>query len=298
MHDLDRDVARMLPRFHPKVTKSWFARGMDAPLPLLGASLRTTDLPARLEWLLAEHRDLELTDPLSADFFDGEWRATGREAARRLTGHAGRRGVHAPFDGFPVDAPDWRSVSAMRDRLYECLEFCTLAGGSHLVVHSPFLYFGRADAVHRGDALAAQIRRARCNLEPVVEEARKAACVLVFENIFDLRPEPLDQLVASFQSEHVRRSLDTGHAHLMAERGAPPPDVWVEAAGGLLAHVHLADNDGRLDRHWACGAGGIAWPAFFRALRRLPTPPRLILEMTPELQVESCRWLGEQGLAR
>ena len=298
MRNRGPDVARMLPRFHPKDTKSWFARGMHAPLPLLGASLRTAAVPARLDWLIAEHRDLELADPLSGIFFDGEWRATGREVARLLSGHEGRRGVHAPFDGFPVDAPDWRSVSAMRDRLYECLEFCALIGGSQMVLHSPFLFFGRADAAHRGDALHAQIRRVRHNLEPVVEEARKVACVLVFENIFDLRPEPLDQLVTSFQSDYVKRSLDTGHAHLMADRGAPPPDAWVEAAGGLLAHVHLADNDGRLDRHWACGAGGIAWPARFRALSRLPSPPRLLLEMTPELQVEACRWLGEQGLAR
>ena len=122
--------------------------------------------------------------------------------------------------------------------------------------------------------------------------------MLVVENIFDLRPEPLDTLVRSFNSPWVRRSLDTGHAFLMRERGAPAPDLWVEAAGELLAHIHLADNDGESDRHWACGEGGVAWEAVFRAIARLPVSPRLILEMTPQRQIAASNWLMARGLAR
>jgi sugar phosphate isomerase/epimerase len=272
--------------------------GMTSSLPLLGAALRSASLPPRLDWLLADQRDLELTDPLTNVFFECDWRGVARETATLLSGHAGRRGVHAPFDGLPVDSPDPRAAAVMRDRLFESLEFTALVGGTHLVLHSPFLYFGRSGSVHRGADLSAQIERVRHNLAAVVERAAAQGCTLVFENIFDLRPEPLDRLVASFQSPFVGRSLDTGHAHLMAARGAPAPDVWIDAAGELLVHVHLADNDGESDRHWACGAGTIAWPAVFRALTRLPAPPRLILEMSVPNQDASLAHLFAAGLAR
>lgn len=271
---------------------------MDTSLPVVGGALASRDLPNRVEWLCTRARDLELTDPLSNVFFESDWQKTGREAARVLEGHAGRRGVHAPFSSIPIDAPDTRVAAVMRDRLYQSLEFAALTGGSHLVLHSPFLYFGTAQAIARGSELTDKVARVQENLAPVVERAAAQGCVLTIENIFDLRPDPLDALVRSFESPWVRRTLDTGHANLMRPRGAPPADVWVDASGELLAHVHLADNDAESDRHWACGEGTIAWAPLFRALARLPAPPRLILEMSPEKQDVALAWLSAQGLAR
>ena len=271
---------------------------MDSSLPVVGGALATAQLPARADWLCASARDLELTDPLTNVFFETDWQATAREAARVLTGHTGRRGAHAPFNSVPIDAPDVRVAAVVRDRLFQSLEFVALTGGSHLVLHSPFLYYGTAQAIARGADLADKIERVRENLAPVVERAIAQNCVLVIENIFDLRPEPLDALVSRFASPFVRRSLDTGHANLMRPRGAPPADVWVEAAGDLLAHVHLADNDAESDRHWACGDGTVAWAPLFRALAKLPLRPRLILEMSPENQDRALAWLTQAGLAR
>lgn len=271
---------------------------MNSSLPVLGAALRVSALPLRLNWLCAATRDLELTDPLTNVFFDGDWRNTAREAARMLEGHTGRRGVHAPFSSIPIDAPDRRVVEVLRDRLRASLEFAALTGGSHVVLHSPFLYFGRGGAVHRGADLNEQIGRVQENLDPIVAAAAAQGCLLVLENIFDARPEPLDTLVRGFRSPWVRRSLDTGHANLMRERGAPPADVWVTEADVLLAHVHLADNDGESDRHWACGEGTINWRSFFAALARLDSPPRLILEMKPDRQEAAAAWLAAHGLAR
>lgn len=271
---------------------------MPSNLPLLGGICRTSSLRDRIGWFVSDQRDLEITDLLAKGFLDGDWRSAAREAASILEGHSGRRGAHAPFDGLPIDAPDPRVAQVIRERLFESLEFAAITGCTHLVVHSPFLYFGRAASVHRGTDLDSHIARVRTNLEPVVAAAQAQRCRLVIENIFDLRPEPLDALVRAFDSEWVRRSLDTGHAHLMATRGAPPPDVWVDVAGPLLAHLHLADNDGESDRHWCCGAGGIAWDAVFLAISRLPAAPRLILEMSAERQAASTAWLSAHGLAR
>jgi len=104
-------------------------------------------------------------------------------------------------------------------------------GGTHLELHSPFTLFGSAQAQFRGAELDATTAQTVENLAPVVAEAAAPKCVLVWENIFDLRTDPFDGLVATFESSWVRRSIDTGHAHLMTARGGPPTDTWVRAGG-------------------------------------------------------------------
>ena len=75
-------------------------------------------------------------------------------------------------------------------------------------------------------------------------------------------------------------------------------DAWVRAAGILLEHVHLADNDGETDRHWAPGVGQIEWRSFFREIAQLEQSPRLILEVSPANQRLAYAWLSERGLVR
>ena len=126
--------------------------------------------------------------------------------------------------------------------------------------------------------------------------ARNLGLTLVIENIRDTNPAPLKALVQSFDSEHVRMSLDVGHAYLMQQQGGPSPDQWVLEAGSLLAHVHLQDNDGLLDRHWPPGEGQINWRALFRALAKIETRPRLILEVRHEQLSNAIRWMADQGI--
>jgi sugar phosphate isomerase/epimerase len=168
-----------------------------------------------------------------------------------------------------------------------------------MVVHSPFLFFGGPWLPHApGQDRDRLIENAHRVLGPVVARASDCGLQLVIENIQDQQPEPLDALVRSFGTTTVARSLDTGHAQLMTARGGQPADAWVRASAGLLQHLHLADNDRATDRHWGPGeGGGIAWPALFRELAKLPRQPRLILEMGVERILPAAAWLGAHGLA-
>jgi len=44
-------------------------------------------------------------------------------------------------------------------------------------------------------------------------------------------------------------------------------DRWVEALGPRIRHLHLHDNDGSSDQHYATGEGTIDWPLLLAALR-------------------------------
>jgi len=58
--------------------------------------------------------------------------------------------------------------------------------------------------------------------------------------------------------------LDTGHLHAAKELLA----LSVEKLGNKIFYVHISDNDGRDNYHWAPGRGTIDWEGVFRGLKR------------------------------
>lgn len=273
---------------------------MSQQLPLLGAAMPIADLPKHLNWILKGQRDLELWDPSYGAILDGDWRSQAREARRLLDGYCGRLGIHGPWNGLPLVCPDARVRALVAERLKQGLEFAGSIDATHMVVHSPFDFFGNAHTAHTHSAgLAEEIELAHMTLAPVLPIAEQIGCALVVEVCSDTNTRPLIELVRSFESEAVRLSLDVGHALIMQNRGGPPADQWVRDGGELLAHLHLQDNDGLLDRHWAPGEGNLNWYALFEALAELDQQPRLLLELasTDKIPVGAA-YLAARGLAR
>ena len=68
-------------------------------LPLLGAAMPLDTLDSLRDWILADHRDLELQDFIDADVLNGDWQPQVARARALLDGYEGRLGIHGPFWG-------------------------------------------------------------------------------------------------------------------------------------------------------------------------------------------------------
>lgn len=270
----------------------------DQKRAVLGAAMTVAALEQHREWLLEAPRDVEIQDAFRPEVLDGDWRSVVRQARELLNGQTGRVGIHAPFDGLNLASSD-PAVRLLVSRRYEqAIEFAAELGATHMVIHSPFLFFGHPQVAHTPAAgLEVQIGFAHATLEGIVPLAERHGCTLVIENIRDTNPTPLLALVRSFNSNRVRASLDTGHAFITHQAGGPTPEQWVRQAGPLLEHLHLQDTDGQLDRHWAPGDGSINWRALFAALGELEHEPRLIIEVRPDAIRRGAAHLAELGLA-
>ena len=105
-------------------------------------------------------------------------------------------------------------------------------------------------------------------------------------------------LAASVASMALLPLLQVGSIAAESPCTAPGVTVVSDAAGDQLAHVHIQDSDGYADRHWAPGEGTIRWRAIFRALGRLNSNPRLIIELRDHAMVlAGAAHLAELGLA-
>lgn len=273
---------------------------MQDKLPVIGAAMTAKLLGEYREWLLEGQRDLELQDPIWPEVLEGDWRPLVRQVRDQLDGYTGRIGIHGPFLSLNILGYDPMIRAVVAERFRQALELGAELGASHMIIHSPFIFFGSPFLAHAPSAgLKDQIALITSTLESVLPLAEQARCTLVIENIQDTNPAPLLALVRSFNSEYVQMSLDTGHALLTHRIGGPTPDQWVREAGPLLGHVHLQDSDGQLDRHWVPGDGNLNWYALFEALGELEQRPRLILELRDQTAIRrGATYLAARGLVR
>lgn len=273
---------------------------MNRELAFVGAAMPVAALSDNREWLIEGQRDLEIQDPFRPELLDGDWRGVVRQARDLLDGYTGRVGIHGPFMSLNILGYDPKIRAVVAERLLQGIAFAAELGATHMVVHSPFMFFGSPFLPHApANRLADDIAVVHATLDPVVVAAQQAGCTLVIENIQDTNPAPLLALVRSFDTAQVQMSLDVGHALLMQRIGGPTPDQWVREAGPLLAHVHLQDSDGHLDRHWMPGRGSLNWYALFEALGTLAHRPRLLLELREKAEIRAgAAYLAERGLVR
>ncbi len=275
-------------------------------LPLkIGAALMVANLPTYRDWLIADQRDLELQDFLRPEVLLGDWQAVVTEAKRHLDGFEGRLGIHGPFIDMTLDMADPEIAPIVSRRFVTAIEAAAALGASQMVVHSPFttwdwFNFGNDPrAGNMASALERKIARTHALLAPAVARAEVCGVTLVIENIEDIDPGTRHDLAASFASDAVRLSIDTGHAHYAHHAtGAPPVDYFVTHAGAMLSHVHLQDADGFADRHWPPGRGTVNWHAVFRAIAALPQRPHLVLELRDAADIPAAMaYLEREGLA-
>jgi len=275
----------------------------DLPLKI-GAALMVEDLPTYRDWLIDGQRDLEVQDFLKPDLLLGDWRAVVAEAKSHLHGFEGRLGIHGPFYDLPLDIKDRELAPILSRRMVTAVEAAAALGATQMVVHSPYktwdwYNFGDNPRVGNSPSTAeATISRVQENLRDAVALAETHGVTLVIENIEDIEPAWRRDLAASFGSDHVRLSIDTGHAHYAhAATGAPPVDYFVHDAGAMLSHVHVQDADGFADRHWPPGRGTVNWHAVFRAIAALPQRPHLVLELRDSADIPAAMaYLEREGL--
>lgn len=271
----------------------------NVSLPIIGAAMETASLPRYIDWLVDKQRPLEIQDPCRLGVLDGDYQPAVAEARALLNrhGYSGRMGIHAAYSGleFYTYDPLIKEVIAKRHR--QSLEYGAEIGATHMVLHSPFTYFGNIFT----NNMPRRRRQRHIDLiheilTPLLPVAERIGCTFVFEVCYDRNVIPLLDLVHSFDSPHVRLSIDTGHAFVNLQQGGPTPDQWVYEGADVLEHVHLQDVDGYADRHWTIGMGNINWRAFFHALAETQSNPRLIIE-TEDIDT-SWAWLVEQKLGQ
>lgn len=184
---------------------------------------------------------------------------------------------------------------ASEQHLIEYIQLASKLGAQNLVIHMGFHFSQYMEATY--EALLKTFRT-------VVAEAERLKMPLVIENMNLLSRDAeirylgttIEELHVAFdniESEYLGLALDVGHAHLLPGGVEPFIDHFGPRIGGL----HLHDNDGLFDRHWAMGKGTIDWAMVFRRMEEIGYRGSGTIELQKyELVLESKQHLQSIGV--
>ncbi len=186
--------------------------------------------------------------------------------------------LHAPFMDLNPGAADpmIRSVTQMRFR--QLLNVAGILRPRAAVFHAAYdkwRYSGRKDV---------WLNNSIDTWQMVMDAAANTGLRVAVENVFDDDPEALRMLIERIDRPNFGFCFDTGHFNLFS---SVPMEAWFAALGRHLVEVHLHDNDGTADSHWALGRGNIDIEKFFALMREHAPAPVYTIEAHEKQDIET-----------
>ncbi len=178
--------------------------------------------------------------------------------------------LHAPFMDMNPGAMDPMVRSVTQVRFRQFLAVAAILKPRAAVFHGAYdrwRYSGRKDI---------WLENSIETWQKVMDAATKIGLRVAVENVFDEEPEALQMLIEKIDSPDFGFCFDTGHFNLFS---TVTMEQWFESLGRRLVEVHLHDNDGNADSHWALGRGNIDFGKFFGLLNVNASAPVLTLEV-------------------
>ncbi len=99
---------------------------------------------------------------------------------------------------------------------------------------------------------------------------------IYIENMFDLDPYLLRDLVKEINHERIGVCLDIAHANISKI------DIkeWFNVLGPYIKHIHINDNDGIIDSHMELGKGNINYKEIYPLIKELKNNPTILIEIS------------------
>lgn len=114
------------------------------------------------------------------------------------------------------------------------------------------------------------------------------------ENMFDEEPDMLHRLAVEMR-EQERFGVCFDYAHACAFGGNI--ERWAELLLPFTKHIHINDNDLKVDMHQSIGKGSIDWVQFSDLLRKSRADSSVLIEVNGlRKQEESLQYMKEYGI--
>ena len=191
--------------------------------------------------------------------------------------------VHGCFGDLCPGSFDALIRQVARQRIEQSYAVAICLGASHLVLHHGY-------APHTSPP-AGWIKRSTQFWRDFLD-GKDTATMIHLENMLELDPELISDVVHSIDRANLDINLDIGHAHCNSKT-----DVvrWIERLGTQIGYVHLHDNHGQEDEHLGLGQGTLPMQEVCQALNECAPDAVWALEAEGEGLRRSIEWLGSNG---
>ena len=205
--------------------------------------------------------DAEALDTTSAKEFE--------RAADILKANNRKITVHGPFMDLVPGGIDHMLLTATRKRLTRFFEIIPVFEPVNVVCHTGY------DPCHYRELWTEWLSSSVATWKPYVAQAERFGFKLLLENVYEKTSRVHSALFEAIPSDSFGLCLDVGHHNVFADESLKK---WIDTFNGKIMEVHLHDNDGEEDSHWAIGAGNVDFGGLFQWMRQNGLRPTITLE--------------------
>jgi sugar phosphate isomerase/epimerase len=191
------------------------------------------------------------------------------QVAEILKGNHRSITVHGPFMDLVPGGVDPMLLTATRKRLDRFFEIIPIFNPVNVVCHTGY------DPSHYRELWTEWISASVDTWKPHVARAERFGFKLLLENVYEKSPQVHSALFEAIPSDSFGFCLDVGHHNVFADGSL---EKWIDTFNEKIMEVHLHDNDGEADTHWAIGAGNVDFEGLFQRMRNNGLKPTLTLE--------------------
>lgn len=214
---------------------------------------------------------VELVMFSSPSVLDGDWRALLNEYKPLLRPLHGRLAMHGPFMDMSPGSPDARINALVVERYHHAVDIAVELGAGTVIFHANFIA-----AIRNPDYRQSWHDRSVAFWRSMADYAGHHGVMLAVENMWEFDPRIICDVLTEIDHPNLRACLDVGHAHLFSD---VPFETWLAVIQPWLVHVHLNNNDGKIDEHHALDDGVMDFNRILPMLRAFPRPLTYTLEM-------------------
>lgn len=182
-----------------------------------------------------------------------------------------RLSLHAPFYDLTLISADPDVEKLSRKRYELGLEVASFLKVDYVVFHSQFNPMLRLDSYHKN-----WLKKSFEFFHWILEKEQYLGITILIENMFESSPFFLKKLLDKLNSPRIGICLDIAHVNVYSYGNF---EEWIDTLYPFIKYLHLSDNDGKVDRHWALGEGNVDFKKVFKLLEKRNVKPDVCLEL-------------------
>lgn len=216
----------------------------------IGTSIYLGKLQENIKYYCSQFHVLEIQDFVFPENLVNKVDVFYKEYKTLLNGFQGEITIHGPYMDLNPISLDASIKELTKERYLQAVELAKVFNSSWIVIHTYFSKIHNQEPWYQDYWIEENLKFWK-NVIPVLEREKKT---IVLENVFDVNPKTIKELIDRLGSEFFKACLDVGHCNVFSEESIK---TWFEVLGESLRYLHISDNNGKRDSHLPVGSGSI-----------------------------------------
>ncbi len=194
--------------------------------------------------------------------------------------------LHGVFFDIVLDSQDKRISNISYERVESSIAIAKKLNCKGVVFHTNYITWMKDETYRKrwvklnGDSYLSLIKKYD-NIE------------LYIENMFDLDPYLLKELMEYINNDRIGVCLDVAHASI----SNIDISIWFKELSKYIKHIHINDNDRIVDSHQELGKGIIDYKNVYKYIKELKNKPSILIEINDyDKVVNSIKYIEDGEL--